>query len=227
MKPGNIALLALLTVLLTSMVWVNTELRAVYYEIDITDKFRNYLSITTDKYSILKITGSNGYPIEIQQREQEEVKVLRSRMSQVDYQIQGDTLIIHFSGARVSHSALVNSTTLAGIIISASKLSKIVLNNTHNRISGFDQQALTLRLKGSSYTELSDNSFGTFSLKAQGESSFEFKNKNEVDTAFFGLMGSSVGFLEGLSYHVFEPVMEDSSLIILSKSALRELMDTQ
>lgn len=226
MKSGNIALSILFITLLTGMVLVNTELRAVYYEIDLTDKLRNYLSATMEEYSILKISGSNGYPIEIQQSEQEEVKILRSRLPQVDYRIDGDTLIVYFSGASVSLSAAISSTTPPGIIISVSKLTEIILENTHNRISGFDQQALHLQLTGSSYTELLDNNFGRFSLEARTASRFEFKNENTADTALFSLLGGSVGFLEGLSYHAFEPVLEDSSLIVLSKTALQELMHT-
>ncbi|GAB5525285.1 MAG: hypothetical protein Roseis2KO_31570 [Roseivirga sp.] len=224
MKTGNIALSILLVMLLTSMVWVNTELRAVYYNIDLTDKLRNYQSIEVDHYTVLKISGSNGYPIEILSSEETEVKVLRSRMSQFKYQMAGDTLIIDFAGARVSPSALAHSTTPAGIIISSSILKSLVLEDTHNRISGLDQHQLNLLLKGNSYTELSNNLLGTLSLQAEANSNFEFKHENASDTVLLALTGGSVGFLEGLSYHVFEPVLEDSALIVLSKNALRELM---
>lgn len=224
MKPGNIALSALIIMLLASMTWVNTELRTVYYEIDLTDKLRNYQPVEIAEYSVLEISGSNGYPVEIQQGAENETKILRSRMSQFEYKVTGDTLAIHFSGALVSPSTLVNTTTPAGIIISASKLKGIVLEDTHNRISGFDQGTLSLLLKGSSYTEFSDNHIDSFSLKAAGNSNFTFTTKNTADTALFTLMGASVGFLEGLSYHAFEPVLEDSALIVLSKNALRELI---
>ncbi|MCE7990884.1 MAG: hypothetical protein HEP71_02850 [Roseivirga sp.] len=227
MKPGNMALSALIVILLTSMVWVNTELRTVYNQIDLTDKLRNYLSIDTDEYSILKISGSNGYPIEIHQSDRQEMRVLRSRLSQIEHKIHGDTLIIHFSGARVSPSSLVNTATPPGIMISSTALSEIILEDTHNRVSGFDQSSLHLNLRGSSYTELSDNRIGSFSVQAMGSSSFEFQNKSSADTALFRLKGGSVGFLEGLSYHVIEPIMEDSSLVVLSKNALQELMHTQ
>lgn len=224
MKTGNIALSILLIILLTSMVWVNTELRTVYYNIDLTDKLRNYQSIEVDDYSILKISGSNGYPVEILSSEENEVKVLRSRMSQFQHRMAGDTLIIDFAGARVSSSSLAHSTTPAGIIISCSNLTGIVLTDTHNRISGLDQNQLSLILRGSSYTELSNNLFGTLSLQAEANGNFEFKNENRSDTVLLGLTGGSVGFLEGLSYHVFKPTLEDSALIVLSKNALRELM---
>ncbi len=224
MKTANIALSLLLIILLTSMVWVNTELRTVYYNIDLTDKLRNYQSIEVDDYAVLKILGSNGYPVEIHSSEENELKVLRSRMSQFKHRVAGDTLIIHFSGARISPSSLAHSTTPAGIIISCSTLTGIVLEDTHNRISGLHQNQLSLILRGSSYTELSDNLFGTLSLQAEASSNFEFKNMNVSDTVLLGLRGGSVGFLEGLSYHVIQPALEDSSLIVLSKKALRELM---
>lgn len=227
MKPGNIAFSALIIILLTSMIWVNTELRDAYYQIDLTDKLRNYLSISTDEYSILKISGSNGYPIEIQQSDKSEMKFLRSRIPQIEHKINGDTLILHFTAARVSPSSLANTVTPPGIIISCPTLSEIILEDTHNRISGFEQSLLQMKLAGSSYTEFSDNRIGTLSVHARGSSSFDFRNKSTADTAILRLKGGSVGFLEGLSYHVIEPIMEDSSLVVLSKSALQELMHTQ
>ncbi len=106
MKSGNTALIAFITLLLVSMIWVNTQLKAAYNEIDLSDKLRNYLSIDTGPYSILKISGSNGYPIQIEQGDAREFKVLRSRGPHITHQISGDTLIIQFSGARVSPSSL-------------------------------------------------------------------------------------------------------------------------
>lgn len=224
MKRSNIALSALLIMILLCLVWVNTTLKAMYYDIDLTDTMRNYQTVVTDQYSILKIRGSNGYPIEIKQAEQADIKVLRSRMSQFAHRVDHDTLIIDFSGARVSAEYLLNSTTATAIIIQVPEVSEIILQDTHNRISGMIQPELSLRLEGSSYTELSDNHFGTFSLIAQDASRFEFKSKSAADTAHFELVHGSVGFLDGLSYHVFNPVLQDSALLVLSQSALGTLM---
>lgn len=224
MKAGNIALSILILVLLTSMAWVNTQLKAVYYEIDLTDKLKSYLTLETDHYSILKISGSNGYPIDIRQGENEAIRVLRSRASQLEHHIDGDTMIIHFSGARVSPSSLATTTTPSGLIISSSKITEVLLTDTHNRVSGFAEPSFTLHLKGNSYTELSDNHLGTLSVNASLNSSFEFRNKNSADTALITLQDNSVGFLDGLSYHRLRPAMEDSSLMVLSKSALQALI---
>lgn len=224
MKSGNIALSILVLLLLTSMVWVNTQLKEVYHEIDFTDKLRSYLTIETDQYSILKVSGSNGYPIDIKQSENPSISVLRSRASQLEHRIEGDTLIIRFSGARVSPASLAATTTPAGLIISSSKLSGVILTDTHNRVTGFSQPSFTLDLRGESYTEITDNQASTLRVKASQRSSFEFYNKNTADTAYITLKDNSVGFLDGLSYHRLQPAMEDSSLMVLSKSALQALI---
>jgi len=224
MKASNIALSVLIIALLTSMVGVNTALEKVYSEIDLTDKLRSYTVLEFSEFKVLKISGSNGYPIDIKQSESAEIRVLRSRVSHFEHRTSGDTLIIHFSGARVSHSALPNTTTPAGLIISSDNLSALILTNTHNRISGLDQAALSLTLAGEAYTELSDNRLGMLRVQASGGSSFEFRNENMADTALLTLKHKSVGFLDGLSYHELQPVIEDSALVVLSKNALNEFV---
>lgn len=179
-KASNIASLSLLMVLLTSMVWVNTELEKVYLEIDLNDELRNYLPIKTADFKLLKISGSNGYPIEIK-KGTEEMRMLRSRVSQFQHQVSGDTLIIEFTGARVSPSTLADTNTLAGLIIYSEQLEALILTNTHNRISGLDQEVLTLKLEGESYTELSDNRMRELHIEASDASSFEFRNENSAD----------------------------------------------
>ena len=222
-KASNIASLSLLMVLLTSMVWVNTELEKVYLEIDLNDELRNYLSIKTADFKLLKISGSNGYPIEIK-KGTEEMRMLRSRVSQFQHQVSGDTLIIEFTGARVSPTALADTHTPAGLIIFSEQLEALILTNTHNRISGFDQEALVLMLEGESYTELSDNRVRKLHIEASDASSFEFRNENSADAVSMSLAQRSVGFLDGLRYHELKPVMEDSALVVLSKNALNQLV---
>lgn len=224
MKTSNIALSALVLLLLTSMAWVNTRLKKVYAEIDLTDKLRSYLPLEVGKFRVLKISGSNGYPIDIRSGETEGIQVLRSRVSQFEHKMIGDTLFIHFSGARVSPAALPNTTTPAGLIISSAKLKDMILTNTHNRISGLDQGDLSLTLSGSSYTELLDNSLNRLTVTANDASSFEFRNENRAHTAEISLNDQAVGFLDGLRYHELKPVMEDSALVVLSKNALNQLV---
>ncbi len=222
-KASNIASLSLLMVLLTSMVWVNSELEEVYLEIALNDELRNYLPIKTADFRELKMCCSNGYPIEIKKCT-EERRMLRSRVSQFQHQVSGDTLIIEFTGARVSPSALTDTHTPAGLIIFSEKLEVLILTNTHNRISGLEQEILTLKLEGESYTELSDNRLRKLHIEASDASSFEFRNENSADAVSISLAQRSVGFLDGLRYHELKPVMEESALVVLSKNALNELV---
>ena len=224
MKASNIALSVLALLLLTSMVWVNTRLEKVYSEIDLTDKLRNYLPLQTDNFKILKISGSNGYPIEIQKGDKQEVRVLRSRVSQFKVDNSGDTLMIEFTGARVSPAALPETTTPAGMLITSDQLTELFLTNTHNRISGFYQRVLALQLSGESYTEFAGNRLDKLSIMAHDASSFEFGEENVADTAVISMKHRSVAFLDGLSYHKLQPEMEDSALVVLSKNALMELV---
>ena len=66
MKKSNqfLASLGLLTFIM--ICYTNFNLVREYKKIDLSDPFKNYLSLPSIPHSVLKLSGSNGYPIVIQ-----------------------------------------------------------------------------------------------------------------------------------------------------------------
>ncbi|MEM8892712.1 MAG: hypothetical protein AAGD28_32325, partial [Bacteroidota bacterium] len=97
MKKSNQFLLILGSIILSMMLFTNFNLVGEYKKIDLSDPFKNYISLDVEPYAVLKLSGSNGYPIEVRQTDESELKFLRSRTEHVKHRIHADTLFISFT----------------------------------------------------------------------------------------------------------------------------------
>ena len=137
MKKSNSALLSLSNLFLGGLVATNFILKGEAAEIDLTDPLRNYDSERIAPFRVLKISGSNGYPIEIEQAEANSLTYLRRRKGFLETKALGDTLEIIFSGANIPLDQADKSTTPAGVIIKTKALAHIHVKDTFTRIKGF------------------------------------------------------------------------------------------
>lgn len=224
MKTSNIFIIVLSLVIISAMYATNVSLKNEYKKIDLKDPFKNYVSVKTEVYTVLNISGSNGYPIEIKQEKDNDIKVLRSRLQHFKSIVKNDTLFIEFTGSNISMQQSFLTTTPSGIIIYKNKLSSIHIANTHNRISGFINQDLELNLNGNSHTEISNSTLNTLDVKMENNSQIQFLKKNNVDSLTLIMKNESVANLDRISFKKINPILSDSITLVLSKDTFKNIL---
>lgn len=224
MKTSNIFIIVLSLVIISAMYATNVNLKNEYKKIDLKDPFKNYVSVNTAAYAVLNISGSNGYPIEIKQEKDNDIKVLRSRLKHFKSIVKNDTLYIEFTGSNISMQQSFLTTTPPGIIIHKNKLSSIHIANTHNRISGFINQDLELNLNGNSHTEISNSTLNTLNVKMENNSQIQFLKKNNVDSLTLIMKNKSVASLDKISFKKINPILSDSITLVLSKDTFKNIL---
>jgi hypothetical protein len=225
MKPSNILSATLFFTLISGMVYTNIVLKNEYLKIDLSDKFKNYISYATETFSVVSIEGSNGYPIEIKNGKSNDVKVLRSRKNHFNQIQVKDTLFIEFTGANISAEKSFSNETPTGIIIESNTLSKIIVSNTYNRIEGFSGKEMDIELKNSSIAEIADCNLKSLNLFSRDYSQYVFSKNNIIDSLNLMMHDKSIGHLEHLNYKTLNHTLEDSITMVLSKNIFDKISD--
>jgi hypothetical protein len=223
MKKSNAALLGLALTLLVGMVVTGFILKQEAAKIDLRDLSRNYFIENVAAFKVLKVSGSNGYPIEIKHGNINSISVLRRRKSFLKTIVQGDTLEIIFSGANMPPDQAGQSTTPAGVIIKSNSVAQIRIKDTYNRIKGFRQGRLDMRLEGNSSADFLNCHFSILTIAAKNNSRFGFKHQNTADTINFRLANNTLAYLKNISFSVLQHQVGDSATVVLSNQSLTQL----
>lgn len=223
-KKSNLMIWGLILISTIGMFASNFMLKSEYLKIDLTDIYKNYISVDKKAYSILSLSGSNGYPIYIIQKPHNNIRVLRSRQNHFKRNFRDDTLFIEFTGANVSPQQAFLSETPSGIIIESNELSQVISDNTHNRIIGFSQQDFRLYLHGNSLSKIYDCNLKSFEIHSKNNSQFEFSENNQVDSLHLNLSGKSIAYLGEISFTDIHHSLTDSVQLVLSKSVTQRVL---
>lgn len=225
MKKSNqfLILVGLLTAFM--MFFTNFNLVEEYKKIDLSDPFKNYISLKTEPYSVVKLSGSNGYPIELRQADENELKLLRSRIEHVKHSIREDTLFIEFTGARISKQQSQSSNSPAAIIIQPSTLAEIIATDIHCKISDFEAEELKLSLKGNALSEIKDCYFNHMEVSISQHGHLEFFHQNSIDSLALSMANSSVAFLKEVNLQYIQQDLGDSIAIVLSNDVFSALVE--
>lgn len=224
MKTGNLFLISLCLVIVTGIYATNVFLKKEYQKIDLTDPYKNYVSVTFASYSVLDISGSNGYPIEIVHKKTNDVKVLRSRLDHFKSTLRNDTLFIQFTGSNIPMAQRFNSKVPAGIIIENNELSSVINSNMHARVTDFSIQKLKLSLKGNSLTEINNCNLNTMDIDMKNSSQIEFLNTNTVDSLYLTMENTSIARLETIEFKTIKQSLSDSIFFVLSKETFNRIL---
>ncbi|GEO06375.1 hypothetical protein AAE02nite_40390 [Adhaeribacter aerolatus] len=227
MKQSNIALLLLALVLTAGMVTTGFILKKEAAKIDLNDPLRNYETSNIPAFKVLKISGSNGYPIDIQQDSSTSLTVLRRRKSFLKTKRLGDTLEIIFSGANIPLEQAEKNTTPAGIIIKTNSVAKITNQNTFVRIMHFQKTNLDLELTGQAVANISNCQFPVLNIRAAEQSRFNFDGKNMAENFNLNLQNATVGFLKNIHFSALKHQVGDSAVVVLSNQTLTQLFNRQ
>jgi len=219
MKTSNVLLLVVFFLTFFGMFYTNITLKREFLKIDLEDKFKNYISYDTESYSVINIKGSNGYPIKIKKGKLDDVKVLRSRQNHFKKKLVEDTLFIEFTGANISIQQSFIHETPPGIIIEKNTLSKIIVSNTYNRITGFSDQELDIILQNSSIIDIAECDLKTLNLYTEHNSQYVFSRSNRIDSLNLTMLDKSIGHLKGLEFSSLNHSLGDSVTLVLSKNA--------
>ena len=224
MKKSNLYILGLVLVIITGMFASNSILKEEYQKIDLTDPYKNYLSVKSESYTVLDISGSNGYPIEIVHKKKNDIKVLRSRLNHFKKTLRNDTLFIKFTGSNIPLLQRYNTSTPAGIIIEKNILTDIISTNTHNRMSGFSNQDLKLNLLGNSLIEISDCDLNNMLIDMKNKSQIDFSSMNTVDSLNLIMANTSIASLQKIDFKTINHSLSDSITLVLSKSVFKNIL---
>ncbi|MGB0891542.1 MAG: hypothetical protein ACPGUU_04260 [Flavobacteriaceae bacterium] len=224
MKKSNIFISFLAIAIITGMFLVNADLKKEYTKIDLKDPFKNYLSIDHESYSVLDISGSNGYPIQIIQKDTNNIKILRSRLNHFKSELRNDTMFVKFTGSNIPMNQRHNSSTPYGIIIENSELTKIVSTNTHNRIFDFSNTNLQISLKGNSFMEVNNCNINTLQINLENTSYIDFIINNKADSLDLIMKDKSIASLQKMSFNKINHSLKDSVTIVLSKDAFNTIL---
>ena len=223
MKPSNILSLVLFLVTIFGMFYTNNILKSEFLKIDLDNKYKNYISYDIGAYSVINIKGSNGYPIEIKNGKLNDVKVLRSRQNHFYKKLVKDTLFIEFTGANISIEQSFLNKTPPGIIIEKTRLSKIIVSHTYNRITGFSGQELDIILKNASIAKIADCKMKSLNLYSEDNSQFVFSKNNFIDSLNLVMLDRSIGHLKELEFLSLNHTLEDSVTLVLSKNTFDKI----
>lgn len=224
MKKSNIFISFLVIAVIAGMFLVNADLKKEYSKIDLKDPFKNYLSIDHKPYSVLDISGSNGYPIQIIQKDTNNIKVLRSRLNHFKSELRNDTMFVKFTGSNIPMSQRHNSSTPYGIIIESNQLTHIISVNTHNRIFDFKDTDLQISLQGNSFTEVNNCTVNMLNIDLSHTSYIDFIANNEADSLNLKMNDKSVASLQKMSFNKINHSLKDSVTIVLSKDAFNTIL---
>lgn len=224
MKKSNLFLMALGLVIITGMYATNVILKKEYQKIDLTNPYKNYVSVDFSSYAVLAISGSNGYPIEIVHKKINDVKVLRSRLDHFKSILKNDTLFIQFTGSNISMEQGFHGNTPPGIIIQKNALSSIIISNTYNRVFGFSNQDLKLVLNGDSYMEISNCNLQVLEVDMKNKSQIEFLKTNTADSLNIKMANKSIARLNNIEFKTIKHSLRDSITVVLSKETFNRIL---
>ena len=224
MKKSNLFILVLSIVCIAGLFTFNLKLKNEYLKIDLSDPFKNYISIGHQSYSVLDITGSNGYPIKVVQKGTNDVKVLRSRLNHFKSELKNDTLFIKFTGSNIPNEQSRNSATPYGIIIENKELVTFISTKTHNRFFNFKNKDLQIVLKGNSFMEMSNCNLNRLQISLENSSYINFLNKNEIDSLDLKMTHNSIASLQNIEFNTINHSLKDSVAIVLSKDAFNRVL---
>ncbi|KAA5542499.1 hypothetical protein [Adhaeribacter rhizoryzae] len=225
MKKSNIALLGLALIFTAGMLTTGFILKKEAAKINLNDPLRNYETTPTAAFKVLKISGSNGYPIHIQYDTGNSLTVLRRRKSFLKAKNTADTLEIIFSGANIPLDEASKNTTPAGIIIKTNAVNKIANQNTFVRIIDFRKTDLDLALSGQAVATFSNCQFPALNIRATGQSRFGFDGQNIADNFNLNLQNSTIGFLKNIQFAVLQHQVGDSAAVVLSNQVMAQVFN--
>jgi hypothetical protein len=224
MKKSNLYIMTLCIVIIAGMYVTNVMLTNEYQKIDLTDPYKNYVSVAIAPYKVLDISGSNGYPIEIVHKKTNDIKVLRSRLNHFKSTLRNDTLFVKFTGSNIPMGQRFQTNTPPGIIIEKNALDAIISTNTHNRVAGFSNQDIKLHLKGNSLMEISNCNLQTMEIEMLHKSQLEFSKGNTVDSLDLKMANTAVVSLQKIDFRTINHTLKDSITVVLSKDAFKNII---
>lgn len=224
MKKSNLFFMTLGIIMIMGMCATNIVLKKEYDKIDLTDPYKNYVSVQSEPYMVLDLSGSNGYPIEIEYSETNDIKVLRSRLGHFKNLLRNDTLFIQFTGSNIPMEQGRNSSTPAGIIIGKSTLSGIIGRGTHQRVSGFSGEDLKLILKGNAFAEISNCNLHIMEVDMMNTSQIAFLERNKVDSLQLKMANTTMAELRKIDFRNMEHTLGDSISFVLSKEVIGKIL---
>ena len=213
LKKSNKALLILLLFLLAGAIVTDYLLAVNYTNINVRDPLRNFELVRIKPFKNLKISGGNSYSVELRRADSFSIQLLSSRKSFFDLKQSGDSLIIQFSVA--ARTANQPYDPVKGLIIYAPVLSDVEFAGTSATVIGFKQDSLAITQLAKSKTAIQSLHTRALSIRADGQSVFDFQNNCDVDALSLQLNNNATALLNGIRFKSIAPVIGENSAMVL------------
>lgn len=224
MKTSDRILCGLAAVLLTATAGVDVILKQGYAAVRLDDPDRAYLKMDVRPFKHLRITGGNGYAVEIRQAKEYEIKVMRSRERFFSSVRRGDTLTIQFTVA--STSANPDPGQLPrGLVISAPRLVSISAEGTSNLIREWSSDSLQIRLEGNATANISRINLAGLAVAGSQKARINFDSANTVKNLRLDLNHAASVYLNQIRFRHLVPALTGDSHIILGSRAASSFFD--
>lgn len=223
MKKSNQFLTVFGLVTFLMLLYTDFNLAQEYSRIDLSDPYKNYISLPFEPYTVLHLSGTNGYPIEIRYAEDDGLRALRSRTGHIIQRASSDTLFIEYTGTNISQEQSRHTDTPPAIIIEKHTLPEVIATDVHCQIVDFDTDTVYMTIKGRGYTEIQDCHLGSLNVEISHDGHLGFLRQNSVDSLHLAMHNTSVAFLKNVNLRHIEQDLSDSVSIVLSNDVFNTL----
>ena len=213
LKKSNKALLILFLFLLAGAIATDYLLAISYTKINLKDPLRNFELVQIKPFKNLKISGGNSFSVEVRRADSFSIQLLSSRKSFFNLRQNADSLVIQFSVA--ARTANQPYDPVKGLIIYAPALADVEFAGTSAAVIGFRQDSLAITQYEKSKTVIQSLDIRALSIRADGQSVYDFQNNSDVDALNLQLNNHATAIINGIRFKSISPVIGANSAIVL------------
>lgn len=151
MKTSNQLLIALLALVFIAIVATSMVLKAEYDKIDKDDPYYGYSLENPPSFRAVKLTGNFQELVQLQPGDAHEIRMHKSVKDEVQWKVQGDTLVVSFNFPVRQQSDFYNAfySRSARVYVMLPHLSSLNARGVTAKLTGWKQDSLELSMQGS------------------------------------------------------------------------------
>lgn len=199
MKTSNKLFVVLFTFVLLLVIGANLVLKAEYDKINFSDPFHGYALSPTPAFKAVRVLGNLPGSVRLQRGSAFEVRVSQNRAEHLQWQLQGDTLVIEYIQPETENRLNVNqlpreiyldqALQFPLVYVMAPTLQTVQSEST-TVLRDWQEAEMMVAVTGR-HLILDQNNIGQLSLTASQGCFTEIKNSNQIETASVVLQDSS------------------------------------
>ncbi|MCE7066721.1 hypothetical protein [Dyadobacter sp. CY326] len=223
MKPSNILVICLLTMIFLAILGSNLVLKAEFDKLNKKDPLAGYKKEVVKPFKYVRLQGKPFGVTEIRQGATSEIDLI-SDPKYLSWEVKQDTLIVTYkkdwSEAWSRREDLLNS--VASVYIFTPQLLRVDSDNAFCRIKGWKSEALTINQKGSLFV-LADNKIAHVDLKLTSGNYAKIASDNVFGDIKLEVADSSSIIVEKDVMKTISANIDSSAQVTMPGSLLKKL----